>query len=208
VLDVGPAKGWFMAAAARRGARVHGIEPEEGNALAVRGAALSVEVGSFPDDLVDRGSYDAVVSNACSSISPIRPGQSRPSRRCSPEHGHAVINAPSSRGAVYRLACGLGSVGVDGPVERLWQKGLPSPHVSYFSPESLRLLVERSSGLERIATFSLASLARAGLYDRVTSTFRGLRGRILFGIAWLGSFGLPLLPADIQVAVFRRREGS
>jgi SAM-dependent methyltransferase len=204
LLEVGSARGWFLEAAARRGAQVYGIEPEAANANLARAAGLPVEVGYFPDGLANAGPYDIIVFNDVFEHIP------HPSAligdieaRLAPG-GLLVINLPSSGGIFFRLARLLESFGIHGPAERLWQKGFPSPHVSYFKPENLWLLVERRSGLSNESIFSLASVTREGLSSRIKSSHKGTRGALLLAGVWALSFALPLLPADIQVSVFRK----
>jgi SAM-dependent methyltransferase len=203
LLEVGSAWGWFLDAAARRGARVHGIEPEAANAQLSHSAGLSVEQGFFPADLVDQGPYDFIVFNDVLEHIP------HPARlgaeiemRLAPG-GLLVINLPSSDGAIFRLAASLDRMGLHSPYERLWQKGFPSPHVSYFNPYNLSLMIERHSRLRRQLTFSLPSVTRHGLADRVRSSHQGAVGMAIVAGIWGLSYALPLLPPDIAVVVFR-----
>ena len=72
------------------------------------------------------------------------------------------------------------------------------------APWSLELLVERHTGLRRVAAFSLPSVSRKGLRARIAASHAGLAGSALLAVLWLLSFGLKVLPPDIHVAVFRR----
>jgi hypothetical protein len=47
--------------------------------------------------------------------------------------GFVIINLPVSDGLVFRFARTLARIGVRAPLERMWQVGMPSPHLSYFS---------------------------------------------------------------------------
>lgn len=205
-LEVGPADGWFMEAAARRGARIVGIEPHRELAQRARARGLNVETGFFPDDLKDAGPYSLIVFNDVFEHLPA-PGEAfRQVARLLAPGGLLVINLPSSGGALYRLAKALDRLGIEAPLERLWQKGLPSPHVSLFNPENLRRLAVDSGGLEPVDAFALRTITRKGLSERILSTHRGIVGAVLIAGVWLLSFVYCPPPAfsDIFVGVFRK----
>ncbi len=206
LLDVGCAMGWFLAAARARGVIVHGIEPDPANAAEARAAGFDVVTGYFPGDLDTSTPYDIIIFNDVFEHLP------EPHRaivdvasRLAPG-GLAVINLPSSRGILYRIAKAFDGVGWPGLLERLWQKGFASPHMSYFAPGNLRMLVERHTGLREHASFNLPTYQRAGLGDRIAMTHRGPTAWLLLAGLWCFSFLLPLLPADIHVGVFRKPE--
>ena len=115
-----------------------------------------------------------------------------------------MINLPSSRGTIFRTAACLDRFGVHAPYERLWQKGFPSPHRSYFHPEALSRLAQRE-GLREVFRDTLESFHLQGLWQRL----RFDRGMPL----WLGVStwicvvaAAPLLrhlPSDISLQMFR-----
>lgn len=204
LLEVGSAWGWFLEAAARRGAKVHGIEPEADNAVLSRKRGFTVEAGLFPAELADRGPYDIIVFNDVLEHIPQPSAVMRAVEELLQPGGLAVVNLPSSDGTLYRIARLLWRAGMHGPYERLWQKGFPSPHISYFNPENLRAMVERSTGLRQVHAFPLPSVSRNGLWPRIRSSHQGLSGVAMFGGIWALSFCLGALPPDIHVAVFRK----
>jgi hypothetical protein len=59
-------------------------------------------------------------------------------------------------------------MGVVSPLERLWQLGLPSPHLWYFTEPSLSQLVAEH-GFFRVDAGRLPSVERAGLRDRIAA---------------------------------------
>ena len=93
-----------------------------------------------------------------------------------------------------------------GPLERLWQKEFASPHISYFSPANLRLLVERHSAMRLVEVFPLPATSRRGLRSRIGRSDARLREWVMFAAAWSLTFLLPWLPSDIAVLVFRRSD--
>jgi SAM-dependent methyltransferase len=202
LLEVGSARGWFLEAAVRRGVQVQGIEPETANAEISRTNGLDVEIGFFPNDLKNCGPFDLIIFNdsfehlakpsaviqAVQSL--LKPG------------GILVINLPSSKGVLFLVAGLLSRLGVGGPLARLWQMGMPSPHVSYFNPENLSLLAQRHSNLQLIKRFSMTSVSRQGLASRIGASHSGAKGVLMFAVIWGLSFILPLLPSDIEVLFF------
>lgn len=206
LLEVGCAKGWFLAAAARRGANVRGIEPEDANAQIAHSAGLAVEAGFFPADLREKGPYDLIVFNDVFEHLPAPASAIRDVEALLSPGGLAVINLPSSSGTLYRIASVLAALGFAGPFERMWQKGFPSPHMSYFNPANLVALVERSSGLKAVTQLRLVSVTRTGLADRIAGSHKGLIGTGMLAATWTLSFILPWLPADIHVGVFRKAD--
>ena len=194
MLEVGSARGWFLEAARARAALPHGIEPERVNAEGAAAAGLSVERGFFPADLTDHGPFDVIVFNDVFEHLPDPVEAAVAVERLLRPGGMAVVNLPSSRGALFRLAGVLAMAGITGPLERMWQKGFASPHVSYFAPPNLRLLVERHTGMTFVEQFPLPAVSRSGLSARISGSHRGLLAGAMLAGVWLLSFGLRWAP--------------
>ena len=64
------------------------------------------------------------------------------------------------------MARAAARLGVTGPLARLWQEGLPSPHRSYFSAVTLTRFVEQH-GFSLAAAGSLRPLTTERLYRRI-----------------------------------------
>ncbi len=202
LLEVGSARGWFLEAAVRRGVQVQGIEPAAVNAEVSRKNGLAVEIGFFPNDLKNCGPFDLVIFNDVFEHLPKPSAVIQAVQSLLKPGGIAVINLPSSKGVLFLIASFLSRLGVVGPLARLWQMGMPSPHVSYFSPENLNLLIQRHSNLQLLKRFSMQSVSRQGLASRIGASHTGAKGALMFSVIWGLSFILPLLPSDIEVLVF------
>lgn len=209
VLEVGSAWGWFLEAAAGRGAIAHAIEPEDANVklsrerLAAAHPSIEVEHGFFPGDLADRGPYDVIVFNDVFEHIP-NPSQVIVSvAEILAPGGIAVINIPSSEGVFFKLSRVLDRLGISSPLERLWLKGFSSPHISFFNKSNLTACVGRNTSLLNIDWFPLVPISRDGLHSRIRATHGGVIGVALFVIIWCLSFVLPWLPADNQVALYQ-----
>jgi SAM-dependent methyltransferase len=204
LLDVGCAHGWFLDAAARRGYVAYGIEPDRqvGTRTSQRGHA--VVAGFFPDDLPAGVHYDVIAFNDVFEHVD-DPGRILDACRDRLRAGGLlVINLPSSRGVFFRIAAALDRVGMHRPYERLWQRGFPSPHRSYFHPDALARLAERH-GFREAYRGTLDSFQAEGLWQRLR--FDTSAPLLVSAILWVGiCLAAPLLrrlPADISLHVFR-----
>lgn len=204
LLEVGCAHGWFLDAAAQRGYHVHGIEPDAPiGALALR-KGHEVTTGFFPDALPLRSRFDIIVFNDVLEHLPNpRAALAACLGRLHPG-GLLVLNLPSSRGAFFRLAALLDRIGVSGPFERMWQKGFPSPHLSYFHPDILTRLAQRE-GFAEIYRGDLDTLDRRGLWQRLRLDRRSSLSSAT--VVWLGVTVLAplagLLASDIALQIYK-----
>lgn len=183
VLDVGSAHGWFLAAAEARGLKAEGIEPDE--AVAARPGTGNVRVGFFPDALDSDDRFDAITYNDVLEHFPDPSAAVEASARHLNPGGLLSINIPTNRGLFYRLALVCHALGMRAAFERLWQVGLPSPHLWYFDASGLARLCERH-GLVVESTQTLDSVRRAGLWQRAHADRRPSATSVL-GVAavWL-----------------------
>lgn len=205
LLDVGSAHGWFLEEASTRFC-VLGIEPDiaVGEKAAARG--LPVRYGYFPDALDSDERFDVIVFNDVIEHIPDINAAIRACHERLNDDGILVLNLPSSRGFFYRLSKLFARAGLLGPFERMWQKGLPSPHVHYFNEANLATLVERHD-FTLVQDFALPSLRSSGLMERLS--FVGKVSRPMLYAQYLGAMCvIPLLrifPSDIMVAIFRKK---
>jgi SAM-dependent methyltransferase len=205
LLDVGSAHGWFLETA-RGSFDVLGIEPDEtiGQRAAARG--LPVRQGYFPDALEEEERFDVIVFNdVIEHIPKIDAALAACAERLNPG-GILILNLPNSKGFFYRLSKLFVRVGWRKPFERLWQKGLPSPHVHYFRCENLDKLVE-PHGFELAYSTELPALRARGLLDRLRFA-GGTGGPALYLQYAMVLCAIPILkafPSDIIVCIFRKR---
>lgn len=204
LLEVGCAKGWFLEAAARREMKVAGVEPEAANATIARSRGFDVESGFFPEGFGRQGPYDVIAFNDVFEHIPDPVSAIRAVERLLAPRGVAILNLPSSGGALFAVADAFERVGWTGPYDRLWQKGLPSPHISYFDPDNIVGFVRRHTSLLPLDATRLRSISRNGLRARILSTIPGFAGNTLFVGSWLASFVIDALPADIMLVLFEK----
>lgn len=205
LLDVGCAHGWFLQAATRRGYSATGLEPDSTIAAVARQEGLSVIPGYFPDDLPPRESFGVITFlDVFEHLPSPHEAAAACFERLAPE-GLLVMTLPSSKGILYRIARLLSRLGIHGPLDRLWQRGFPSPHISYFHPAILANMLE-PHGFREVHRGTFPSFRRKGLWKRLRYD---RRSSLLTSIAqWLVLITLsPLLficPSDISLQIFRR----
>lgn len=205
LLDVGCAHGWFLEAARKNGFDVLGIEPDVNvfNATAQRG--LPVRQGFFPEILSKNEQFDVVVFNDVFEHIPDPNGLLAGCRDHLKPGGVLVLNLPNSKGVFYKCARLLAKIGLNGFFERLWQKGLPSPHLHYFSLENLNELLV-NNGFEPIASGRLSTLRLKGLFTRISYTgnhtlFVRL---VVYSVVALALPLLSIIPSDIVYMVAKK----
>lgn len=205
LLDVGSAHGWFVLAARAHGLDAEGIEPDDEIAKLSAANGVVARSGYFPDVLGPAERFDAISFNdVLEHIPDVRAALATVYERLSPR-GLLSINIPNSAGLVYRASVTATRLGVDSVFNRLWQVGLPSPHVWYFDAAGLARLCE-SVGLELVRADRLASLTRGGLWQRAHADRRP--SAVTVGSVAAGWIAAPVLNArrnsDIMHLVFRR----
>lgn len=204
LLEPGSSAGLFLEAAQRRGAIATGLEPEARAAAATRARGLDVVQASFPDGLEGRRPYDLIVFNAVFEHLADVGGAAEACERHLEPGGLLVINVPVSTGFLYRLANLLDRLGLPAPLARMWQMGLSSPHLSYFNPHNLAMLVTSRTRLRPVASEALLTMTAAGLKQRIGSTFSEPAASVLHLLLRVLVPLQRLLPRDIAVLYFRK----
>jgi 2-polyprenyl-3-methyl-5-hydroxy-6-metoxy-1,4-benzoquinol methylase len=205
VLDVGCAHGWFLHALSERGYKPIGIEPDRAMAAIAKSSGQLVHEGFFPDDLPAGERYDAITFN---DVFEHLPNAHKIAYHCFERlnpGGLLLINSPSTGGVLYRIAKLLRLAGVHGIWNRMWQKGLPSPHLSYFSVRSVRELA-RHTGFSDVTQFEMVAEQWKGSWQRIRYTGMSVPGAIVIWFCLLVARPvLKLLPSDIVAFVFRKQ---
>lgn len=205
LLDVGSAHGWFLEAA-REHFNVLGVEPDATLEKQATARGLPVRPGYFPDALKDGETFDVIVFNdVFEHIPDIHAALSACRERLS-AGGLLILNLPSSRGFFYKVAKAMARLGMRGPFDRLWQKGLPSPHVHYFNHRNLSRLVS-AAGFYPVHFFELPALRMRGLMQRLR--FVGKVNLLALYAQYVAvACAIPILrmfPSDAIVCMFRKR---
>ncbi|MCD5970846.1 class I SAM-dependent methyltransferase [Pseudomonas quasicaspiana] len=204
LLDVGSAHGWFLEAA-MGSYDVLGVEPDEAICASSAARGLPVRNGYFPEALLEIEKFDVIVFNdVLEHIPPVIEILKSCHERLN-DGGYLVVNLPSSNGLFYRVSRVFSRLGYSGFFERLWQKGLPSPHVHYFNEYNLASLLERN-GFVMSSKGQLPVVSLTGLYARIS--FAGKMGALTKVVIYCAvAIALPvlkLLPNDIIYLIARK----
>jgi len=166
LLDVGAGPGFLLRAAREAGFEAEGIEPDANVVAFARQQGSPIRHGYFPDQLKSVETFEAIVFNdVLEHIPDLRGALSASFRHLAPG-GVLCLNCPDKRGLFFRVAAALDRLGIHGPYDRLWQRGLPSPHVWYFTPALLQHAAVRE-GFESAGTARLETIELGGLWNRI-----------------------------------------
>lgn len=206
LLDVGCAHGWFIQAAEARGYKGLGIEPDAGMAALARKSGVNVIEGYFPDAIPDGQRFDVITFNDVFEHLPDVNRMADSIRERLTPTGTVIINLPVSDGAVFRLSRIAARFGPVGTLARMWQLGLPSPHLSYFSSATLPRLMERH-GFRLVKSGPLTSIATDGLYDRIRAdkNMGAAKAVAVYAAARAIALTSSALPSDIRYFAFKLR---
>ena len=205
LLDVGCAHGWFLQAAAARGIAAEGVEPDRAMLAIAHAAGLPAREGYFPASLPPDTRFQAITFNDVFEHLPDPAGMAHAVSATLAPGGIAIVNLPVAEGFIFRAARVLGRLALRGPLARMWQAGLPSPHLSYFTAPALERVFAQA-GLRLVRRGALASIVTTGLYARIRydrSVGPG-RAAVLYGAALAARAVAGLFPSDIQFFVFQR----
>jgi len=167
LLEVGCGAGLFLAEAEAAGISSLGIEAYQ--AMAQRGLkqGRTIRIGFFPNCLDENERFGAIVFNDVFEHLPDAVGILNVCKRHLENGGLLVLNLPNSSGLFYRVASLLYRIGIHGPWDRLWQKMFFTPHLHYFSSQSLELLCLGSDFEAATPTIGLKSVRIPGLWARI-----------------------------------------
>ena len=119
-------------------------------------------------------------------------------------NGQIVINTPSSDGIIYKFSNILEKIGFTIFYDRLWQKNLASPHLSYFNNLNLKMLFKKH-GYNLIHTSSLDTVSKKGNFIRLNSTIKyKFICFLLSGLLYLFYYFQKILPKDIILHIYKR----
>jgi SAM-dependent methyltransferase len=205
LLDVGSGSGFFLKDAAARGFAITGIEPDGNFIDKARRSGVPVRHGFFPDCVAPEELYDVIVFNDVFEHIPDSGATIRACTQHLARGGLLVLNCPNREGFFYSVADLLDRLELHTLFDRLWQRGQPSPHVWYFSPNALSRL-GRNYGLEPVKTLDLLPITLRGIRYRIFNV-RG-QSKLMSAVALLGTVIVSpilwLLPRDIGVVILRK----
>lgn len=208
-LDVGCGHGWFLHALKAKGHFGVGIEPDVYIAEIARGNSHEVIAGFFPSVLPANARFDAIFFNDVFEHLPNISTIMEDLQRHTTNDGWVVVNLPVSDGIFFKIGRLMARLRWRGPYRRLWQEGLPSPHLSYFSGSNIEKLFARYD-FRLAASGTLRSLGYKGLLSRIRydRTINPLLTYAYYAAALIMVPALALLPADIRFFAFQRKSAG
>lgn len=206
LLDVGSGPGFMLAQASQAGYQIDGIEPDANTVNVARGSGSRVIQGYFPAALDAKALYDGIIFNDVLEHIPDLEGTLAACAAHLRPGGILCLNCPDKRGLFFCLAAALDRVGLHGPYDRLWQRGLPSPHVWYFTPALLARAAAKA-GFQMVAARRLQTIRIKGLWQRIRAV--PSTPLALSVLSYLSSLFLypvlSILPSDSKACIFRLR---
>ena len=114
-----------------------------------------------------------------------------------------IINLPSSNGVIFKISEFLMKLGFNKFYNRLWQKNMSSPHLSYFNEKNLKQLFSKHN-MEKVISGFLDSLSFNN-YERFKNLYRNSIIAIFFTIiCFIFSIIQRFLPKDIIFIFFKK----
>ena len=208
LLEIGCAHGWFLDEAQQLYSTC-GIEPDQRILDSQVSTRHNVRQGYFPAALRADETFDVIVFNDVFEHLPEVRQAVAACRRHLNNEGLLLINLPSSTGVFYRLSKLLCRLALPSHFERMWQKGLPSPHLHYFNRRNLQALLATGKFSVR-ADGTLRSVRLKGLYRRISyASKRGMvQNALTCVIVAVMALFLPLLPSDIIYLIAQKEAES
>ena len=203
LLDVGSAHGWFLEKV-KDDFDGTGIEPDETMATFAIAKGLNVRKGYFPAVLKENEKFDVVIFNDVLEHIPNVKNVIKECAHYLNDDGLLVINVPDRQGTFYNISKFLMRLGRAGSFNRMWQVGLPSPHLYYFDKNSMSKIAHQA-GFQITRERSLSSIMAKGLFDRINYAGGNKFVNYLTGFAVLLFIPiLKIMKSDISVWFFKK----
>ena len=206
LLDVGAAHGWFIKMASEH-FDVLGIEPDHNIYKKALKYNLPLIEGYFPDALSRNQKFDVIVFNDVFEHIHNVEHTLEACRNHLQEDGLLILNLPSSDGFFYKLSKILKRLKSPGSFNRLWQRGMPSPHLHYFCKTNLTRFVEKNR-FKKVFVGEFPSVQTKGLYHRIVFDNRKskLTGAFSYLLILFIIPFLKLFKSDIAVLIFKKNQ--
>jgi SAM-dependent methyltransferase len=206
LLDIGCAAGGFLRSANEHGFDAYGIEPNKRMAVPGIKRGLKIRTGFFPEVLSGAEKFEVITFNDVFEHIENIHGLLDHCHDALSENGFLSISLPSSKGFLFRLAKIFGKLHIYSAWDRLWQIMFYTPHLHYFSPDSLVSCVERHGFSKAQGPIPLPALKMAGLWRRLAVNKQaGLLTNIFLYIAIVLFVPIyTLMPKDSFFIVFKK----
>lgn len=168
ILDIGCGSGLFIAIAQELGCTTLGIEPNKLMFDLANNQGLNVRKGLFPEQLGKDEKFDVIIMNDVFE----HLDNNTEILQAIPFHlnkgGSLILNIPNAQGLIFQIAAVLQKFGFSKIWDRLWQKMFYTPHLHYFTSESIAILL-RKHGFHVVKNnLRLETLSITGLWKRIS----------------------------------------
>lgn len=205
VLDVGSAEGGFTELMLQKGADCLGLEPDKNAAHEALEKRLPVDLTSFEDFDENQRHYDVIVFNDVFEHLQNPELAIQKVERILKGGGFLLINAPVSTGFIFTMVRTAARLGITSPYQRIWAKGLSSPHIYFYNETNLSMLLKKHNFM-LVDRGRLVALATDGMYKRVRSTYGPLPAVIISAVASLFAMVSVLFPGDVMYMIFKNEK--
>ena len=189
ILDVGCASGLFMRIAQQSGYAVTGIEPNKPLFEITQRQGLSTIHDYFPPQQDLKQKFDVIIFNDVFEHIPDVHAILDGCNQYLKEGGVLILNLPNAQGLIFKFSRFLAALGMLGPWNRLWQVMFRTPHLHYFTFESLSKLVAQHQFVAVSNKLQIATLEIKGLWSRLAVN-GGAIGLVKNCITYLGTLTL------------------
>ena len=208
ILDVGCASGLFMHTAQQWGYTATGIEPNQPLFAATQRQGLNVIHDYFPPQEDLNKKFDVIIFNDVFEHIPDVHAILEGCNKYLKDNGILILNLPNAHGLIFRFSSLLAALGLLGPWNRLWQVMFRTPHLHYFTFESLGKLAAQHQFIAVSDKLQIATLETKGLWSRLAVN-TGAIGFVKNCIAYLGTLALyPVIllgEKDTFFALYQRK---
>ena len=174
ILEIGSGNGLFIEECNKSQIDISGSEPDNKNVMQLRKKFSNIFEISLPlekEDNIKLGKFNFIVFN---DVFEHLENLNKVINQLDfflKDDGKILINLPSSDGILFKFANFLNKLGISNFYDRLWQKDLSSPHLSYFNKSNLKNFFKKH-GYVLIYSDYLNTVDKKDNYERLNSTIK------------------------------------
>ena len=207
ILEIGSGNGFFIEECLRSNIDITGSEADEDQFKVLSRKYSNIINISLPlKDLNDRShdKFDYIIFNDVFEHLENLDLVIKQFKNFLKNNGKVLINLPSSSGLVFKISQQLNQFGITNFYDRLWQKDLSSPHLSYFNNSNLEKLFKKHH-YKLIYSSYLDTVNNTGNFKRLNSTIENkFLCIILSFLLFLFFYLQKILPKDIIYHIYKR----
>ena len=207
ILEIGSGNGFFIEECNKLNIDITGSEADDEQYSILKKKFLNIikialPLKKFDNDMLNK--FDYVILNDVFEHIENLDLTTNQLKRFLKNNGKIIINLPSSGGLIYKFSSILDKIGISTFYDRLWQKNLSSPHLSYFNNQNLKLFFKRYN-FDLVYSDSLDTVSDKGNFKRLNSTIKNkFICVVLSGILFFYYYLQKILPSDIILHFYKK----